>query len=121
MGEIMGLVFLLAIVFYGMCVILLPVCVFMIHGTLSRCLRELKKVNTREDEAQLRGDKIITNAAKYIFKEGDYVIFPDGQEAEIRQLPQMVELCAVTFNDRVLAQGQKEFELQGITKFGKKQ
>ncbi len=98
-----------------------PVCVLMIHGTLSRCLRELKKVNTREDEAQLRRDKIITNAAKYIFKEGDYVRFPDGQDAEICQLPQTAGLCAVTFNDRVLAQGQKDFELQGITKFGKKQ
>ncbi len=118
MGDIMGLVFLAVIVFYGMGVILLPICVFMIHETLSRCLQELRKINKAIEKEQLFMEQEKADAAKYIFKEGDWVRFPDGQEAEIRQLPQMVELCAVTFNDRVLAQGQTEFEARGIIKFG---
>ncbi len=120
MGDIMGLVFLAVIVFYGMCVILLPICVFMIHGTLSRCLQELRKINKAIEKEQLFMEQEKADAAKYIFKEGDYVRFPDGQEAKIRRIPKLLKLCAVTTGNVILAQGQEEFEHQRIIKFGAK-
>ncbi len=53
MGDAMVLVVFLVVVFYALCVILIPVCVLMIHGILSRCLQELRKINKAIEKEQL--------------------------------------------------------------------